>query len=49
MIRLMTNQVLHPEPVARGAVPGASWLYRAGAALALLTVAFVILFGHGPI
>jgi hypothetical protein len=44
----MTNEVLHPETVARGAIPGTAWLYRAGIVLAMLTVAFVILFGHGP-
>lgn len=44
----MTNEVLHPETVARGTAPGTAWLYRAGVVLAMLTVAFVILFGHGP-
>ena len=45
----MTNEILHPEAAPRGAVPGAGWVYRVGTVLALLTVAFVILFGHGPI
>ena len=45
----MTNEVLHPETVARAAVPGTAWLYRAGIAAAMLTVALVILFGHGPL